>query len=295
VPKPEQYPPQPQEQHAEQQERYPATTPRKKPTREEIVEPPAALTFRLSAIDNRVRPQGLSFGSTNLGALVSEAGLRPAAAQLDNRLRRYGLRLLSLPQGCQTREVLGGASGLGDSLRLALAHIGRTEEVVLRRSLEALEAITVIEDSGSAKAAAERPRPGLTIFTDGSRSDNGAVGYAVTWKKGHPWVGVKAHMAFNQEVFDAECAALFRALEVAVRQRTTPERVMVFTDAQMAIQRITSEEPGAGQKYAIQARKWITALRRMNPKVTVEIRWCPAHQGFAGNEKADEWAKLAAE
>jgi len=30
-------------------------------------------------------------------------------------------------------------------------------------------------------------------------------------------------------------------------------------------------------------------------KFTIEIRWCPAHEGIVGNKKADEWAKIAAE
>jgi len=61
---------------------------------------------------------------------------------------------------------------------------------------------------------------------------------------------------------------------------------------------MASEEPGPGpgQMYALrQAREHITVLRRAKPDVTAEIRWCPARRGIPGNEKADEWAKLAAE
>jgi len=59
-------------------------------------------------------------------------------------------------------------------------------------------------------------------------------------------------MGYNQEAYDAECAALARALESAARRNTTPERVTIFTDAQAAIRRMASDEPGPGQQYALQ-------------------------------------------
>jgi ribonuclease HI len=133
------------------------------------------------------------------------------------------------------------------------------------------------------------------MFTDGSRLDNRPTGYAVVWQNGQSWMGIKAHMGKNQEAYDAECAALARALETAARHQTTPEKVTIFTDAQAAIRRMASEEPGPGQKYGILARKHIAVLRSVRPDITIEIRWSPAHKGIPGNEKANEWAKLAAE
>jgi ribonuclease HI len=101
-------------------------------------------------------------------------------------------------------------------------------------------------------------------------------------------------MGRNQDAYDAEWAALARALEEVAKRRTVPERVAIFTDAQAAIRRMVSEDPGPGQEYAIQARKHIATLRRVRPGIIIEIRWCPAHKGAPGNEKDDEWAKLAA-
>jgi len=74
-----------------------------------------------------------------------------------------------------------------------------------------------------------------------------------------------------------------------------PKRVTIFTDAQAAIRRMASEEPGPGQKYAILARRHITKLRIARLGITIEIRWCPTHKGVPGNKKADEWEKIAAE
>jgi ribonuclease HI len=151
------------------------------------------------------------------------------------------------------------------------------------------------EEREEAKKEAERERPGLVMFTDGSRQENGAAGYAVAWKNGQSWEGVKVHMGYNQEAYDAECAAIARALEIAANSTPAPDCVTIFTDAQAAIRRMASDDPGPGQKYALEARTHVVALRSAAPDTTIEVRWCPAHEGVEGNEKADEWAKIVAD
>jgi len=119
------------------------------------------------------------FRTTNLRALSMESGLRAATAQLENRQRRFGLRLLSLPQGDQAREVVEAPTEIGLRLKNALAYGEQTEGTVLLEESETLDAELLQEEEAEAKAEAERARPGLTMFTDGSRLDNGATGYAV--------------------------------------------------------------------------------------------------------------------
>ena len=43
------------------------------------------------------------------------------------------------------------------------------------------------------------------------------------------------------------------------------------TDAQAAIKRMASEDPGPGQMYAIQAREHFAALRRAGPGIIIGI------------------------
>ena len=187
--------------------------------------------------------------------------------------------------------MVGAPTRIGWRLTNALAYGGQTESTVLLQEPEILDAELPQEEEAEARAEAERTRPGLTMFTDGSRHD-GATGYSVVWKRRLTWVGAKAHLGNNQEAYDAECAALAHALDLAAQRNATPERITIFSDAQAAIRRMASYEPGPGQQYALQARKHIATLRRARPGIVIEIRWCPAHKGVAGNDKADEWAKL---
>jgi len=118
---------------------------------------------------------------------------------------------------------MGAPTGIGRRLTNVLAYGGQTESTVLLEEPETLDAELRQEEEAEAKAEAERIRPGLTLFTDGSRLDDGATGYVVVWKNGQSWDGIKAHMRYNQEAYDAECAALARALDSVTRGQV-PER-----------------------------------------------------------------------
>jgi len=240
-----------------------------------------------------------NFRTTNLGVVMAESGLRPAECLLNNRSRRHVLRLMSLPKGNQAKSLPGCNTAMGQRMAHFSEHSGWVEEIILPEEgpTELDAKITVAEAAWAEQEARKADgQPGLTLWTDGSRDENGGVGYAVVWRKGRRWAGRKVHMGYYQEAYDAECAAIARALAVAARQakRHKLGRVRIFTDAQAAIARMTHDEPGPGQTYAIQARQAIAILRKQEPAIEIEINWCPAHKGIPGNEVADGWAKLAA-
>jgi len=61
--------------------------------------------------------------------------------------------------------------------------------------------------------------------------DPEAVGYAVAWQREEQWRGLMARMGYQQQAYDAECAAIARALETAVRWPHVPKRAKIYTDA----------------------------------------------------------------
>lgn len=91
---------------------------------------------------------------------------------------------------------------------------------------------------------------------------------------------------FQQEAYDVERAAIARALETAARRPYVPARhVTIIADAQAAILRMASDEPGSGRIYPLEVRKHIANLRQWEPTITVELRWCPAHKGCQGTSR----------
>ena len=61
-----------------------------------------------------------------------------------------------------------------------------------------LDAINIVDTGIETKKPAESFTPGLTcIMYHGSRTEDGAAGYAIVCKKDHTWKGHKEHMGYN--------------------------------------------------------------------------------------------------
>jgi hypothetical protein len=180
------------------------------------------------------------FWTTNLGALATESGLLPAVAQLENRRRRSVLRLLSLPQGGQVKEAMGAASAIGKRLERALGYSGRTERTVLLEEPEALDADTIQEDrlqprrkhSGRGRSHYVHGR------VDARRRSCRILSRSAEW----PVLGGP------QESHGLQPGSLRRRVRRACqgagncsKATDAPERVTIFTDAQAAVKRMSSE------------------------------------------------------
>jgi ribonuclease HI len=93
-------------------------------------------------------------------------------------------------------------------------------------------------------------------------------------------------MGYNQEAYDAECAALARALETAARRQTTPEKVTIFTDAQAAIRchclvaplRPAPAAPHSRTSSERSQKKWAEARQWAGGRVTSKKYKMPRKQ-----------------
>ena len=113
------------------------------------------------------------------------------------------------------------------------------------------------------------------------------------WRSPGGWTGRRFHLGNDKEVFDAELYAIFQALSIIGQRQESGHRYTVFVDSASAIDRIRSDSIGPGQRFAIAAIEACT--RFLSRDNEVSIRWVPAHHAVLDNEKADEYAKAAAE
>ena len=163
--------------------------------------------------------------STPVGPSVREAGLTPGEPLLEARQLRY-TRLLSLPENHPAKKILPVSFREGDEhaqsgerpqvtdngLTAATGARSPWDNIKLDNSSRARCRQPVASFPGriellpgpEALAAAQTLSPGLAIWSDGSRLENGRCGAGLAWQKPGAWKTREFPLGKGHEVFDAE-------------------------------------------------------------------------------------------
>jgi len=142
------------------------------------------------------------FRMTPQGALMNDVGLRLATALLNNRVRRYKLRQMMMPDAhgggrmLETRgNVLHGVEGIDELIPEDKPFERRSyKRTTLPKERRSVKGKVIIQEEEQALKEAKLERKGLVLWTDGSRNEEEWVGCAVVWKEEGLWRKRRVHL-----------------------------------------------------------------------------------------------------
>ena len=127
-------------------------------------------------------------------------------------------------------------------------------------------------------------RDHIQIFTDGSKSDEGA-GCAVVIPSMS--ISYSFKLPSSLSIFSIEMIALYKALDF-IKSYGHAQRWMICSDSASALKYLMNEhDPSREMVYSI--HQIVRSLECMGNNIL--LVWVPAHVGIAGNESADNMAK----
>ncbi|GIX79766.1 uncharacterized protein CDAR_77401 [Caerostris darwini] len=125
---------------------------------------------------------------------------------------------------------------------------------------------------------------GTLIFTDGSKMDNQVGGAFVVYYNNQEIHHSCFRLSNHASVYLAELTAISTALDYVADNNIT--QANIISDARSVL--LALENPNNFEPHTVALKN-----KLINISGKIQLYWIKAHFGFAGNEKADEYAKQA--
>lgn len=130
----------------------------------------------------------------------------------------------------------------------------------------------------------------LIVYSDGSRSQDGAAGYGYIIHRNKQPIGEGLARLGPVEVFDAEVAGALAGLRHATTLVSRPgTQIYICPDNTSAAAGLLGQPSESSQAQFLEFQ----LIARAHGATSV--RWCPGHKGIPGNEQADKLAKAGTE
>ena len=142
------------------------------------------------------------FRTTLQAALMNDAGLRPANAILNTRVRWYKMRQMMMPdatgggrriemEGNVVRRVEGIDELIPEDYPLERRSYERTTLPEIKKRLQGK---VIIQEEEQALEEARKERDGLVLWTDRLRKEDEWVGCSVVWEEEGRWKKRRVHL-----------------------------------------------------------------------------------------------------
>lgn len=221
-----------------------------------------------NVLDSIQRPFTLKiskgFKTTSTHALQILSGIAPLSIQVQKEATLT--KLLRLNISCSFANVFFNSKDYTKKIKSCLVHPSFTQHI---------EQIFLPPKFS--------PYNDNTIYTDGSKTDQGVGCAFVAYRNNNKVTSHKFTLNKNNSVYQSELLAILKAVQWSVENKFIP--VTIFSDSKSALQGIQIFK----QKNNLIKR--IQSLLLENP--TIYLSWIKAHTGHFGNEHADELAKKA--
>ena len=127
----------------------------------------------------------------------------------------------------------------------------------------------------------------LSIYTDGSKDENGRTGAGcVVYRDEEEIYSESWYLGDEISVFQSEVYVLKQAALYIEDESLQNETITILSDCRSALQAML--RPDLDSKQLKNTKELLNKSSLMN---FVTLRWCKAHVGHKGNERADELAK----